>query len=165
MSVLTRIRSPASSSDSVFASEVTPDRKTFDSARFGIGSFTEDDVPIRIAPPPRCRIDGTTQRTARTTLMSSRSNALCHATSSKLSESPAGGPPVFANSASTAPSLEIVSVCQRAMASALLRSAVTGNTRAPVIRAIDSAACSMPRVSRDAIDTEAPSAASACATA
>ena len=69
ISVLTRILSAASSTDSVLASDVTPDRSTFDSARFGIGSFTDDEVPTRIAPPPRARIDGTTSRTVRMTLM------------------------------------------------------------------------------------------------
>ena len=39
------------------ASDVTPERRTFDNARFEIGSLTDEDVLIRIAPPPRARID------------------------------------------------------------------------------------------------------------
>ena len=111
ISVLTRILSAASSTDSVLASDVTPDRSTFDKARYGTGSFTEDDVPIRIEPPPRVRIDGTTSRTVRITLMSRRSNAACQAASSNPSAVPAGGPPVFANSRSTPPNSFTVVAC------------------------------------------------------
>src|SRR4029450_1206421 len=81
----------ASSTDSVFASDVTPERSTFDNARLGSGSLTDDEVPIRIAPPPRLVIDGTTSRILRTTLISRSSNAHCHARSSKESAVPAGG--------------------------------------------------------------------------
>ena len=50
----TRILSAASSSASVFASAETDARSTVESPRFGIGSFTDADVDIRIEPPPRC---------------------------------------------------------------------------------------------------------------
>ena len=45
--------SAASSIASVLASAETDARNTVDSPRFGIGSFTDDDVETRIAPPPR----------------------------------------------------------------------------------------------------------------
>ena len=79
---LTRILSAASSSASVFASAETDARTTVDSPRFGIGSLTDDEVDIRIAPPPRAFIDGTAARTMRIVLNSSRSIAFCHAASS-----------------------------------------------------------------------------------
>ena len=50
---LTRMPVAASSSASVFASADDRARSTVDNPRFGIGSFTDDDVDIRIAPPPR----------------------------------------------------------------------------------------------------------------
>ena len=40
-----------------------------------IVALTDDEVPIRIAPPPRACIDGTTRRTRRTALSTSSSNA------------------------------------------------------------------------------------------
>ena len=79
---LTRILSAASSSASVFDSADTDARRTVDSPRFGIGSFTDADVDIRIEPPPRAFIDGTAARTIRSALNSSRSTAFCHAASS-----------------------------------------------------------------------------------
>ena len=165
-SELTRIRSGASSTDSVLTSEVTPARITFDSARFGNGSFTVDEVPTRIAPPPRARIDGTTRRTVRITLSSSSSNAFCHAMSSKLSAVPAGGPPVFANSRSTPPNRSVVAAVHRVIASALLKSA--GDRQRPAAaRRVDRRRRPLdarPRRARRST-TCAPSAASARATA
>ena len=111
---------------------MTPARITFDSARFGNGSLTVDEVPTRIAPPPRARIDGTTRRTVRITLSSSSSNAFCHAMSSKLSAVPAGGPPVLANSRSTPPNRSVVAAIHRVIASALLKSAATASARPPL---------------------------------
>src|SRR5258705_177818 len=77
MSVFTRIFCGASSTESVFASDVTADRRTFDSARLGNGSLTDDDVPTRMTPPPRLPIDGATSRTVRTTLISRSSIERC----------------------------------------------------------------------------------------
>src|SRR5947199_6164640 len=120
------MRLDASSSDSVLASADTDARITLDSARFAIGSLTDEEVLTRIAPPPRACIDGTTSRIVRTALISSRSNAACHAASSNDSDAPAGGPPVLQNSRSTPPNVSTLALCHAAIASALLRSAVTG---------------------------------------
>ncbi len=54
---LTRILEGASSIASVFASADTDARNTVDSPRFGIGSLTEAEVDIRMAPPPRACIE------------------------------------------------------------------------------------------------------------
>ena len=108
----------ASSSASVFASADTDARSTVDSPRFWIGSFTDDEVDIRIAPPPRATMEGTAARTMRSALNSSRSTAPCHAASSNESAAPAGGPPPLANSRSTPPNVSSVARVQRRMPSA-----------------------------------------------
>jgi hypothetical protein len=68
--VFTRIFSCASSRERLLARLVTPERKTLESRRLPIGSFTEVEVSARIDPPPRARIDGSAARTRRTTLIS-----------------------------------------------------------------------------------------------
>ena len=50
-----------------------------DSPRFGIGSLTEAEVDIRMAPPPRACISGTAALTILSALNSSSSAASCHA--------------------------------------------------------------------------------------
>jgi len=67
--------------------------------------------------------------------------------------------------AKTLPAGFTVAACHRSMASAALRSAATATARPPVSRATVSAARRIASPSRDAIDTAAPSAANARATA
>ncbi len=163
--LFTRIFCGASSIDSVLASAATDARRTFDSARLPIGSFTDEEVPTRIDPPPRACIEGTTRRAVRITLRTSRSKPLCHAASSKLNAAPAGGPPVLAYNRSTPPNASTVARCQASIAGAALKSPAVAITVAPVSFLIAAAARSTASRSRDAIDTRAPSAASARATA
>ena len=102
----------------VFDIAATAERTMFESARFGTGSFTADDVDTTIEPPPRAFIDGTARRTMRTALRTSSSNAPCHAASSNESVVPAGGPPAFTNKRSTPPNFSIVRACHAASESA-----------------------------------------------
>ncbi len=155
----------ASSLASVFAIAPTDDRTTFDSARLAIGSLTADDVDTRIAPPPRDSIDDTASRTSRTALSTSSSNAPRHASSSNDSAAPGGGPPVFTMSRSTPWKRSSVRACQSAMASADRRSTGTASGSVAVSRPIRRPASAIAEASRDPIDTSAPSAASARATA
>ena len=99
----------------VTARAETDARRTVDSPRLGIGSFTEADVDIRIEPPPRAFIDGTTARTMRSALNSSRSTAFCHAASSNDTAAPDGGPPLLVKSRSTPPKRSIVFFVQAAI--------------------------------------------------
>ena len=119
---LTRIFEVASSSASVLASAETDARSTVESPRFGIGSLTDDEVDMRIAPPPRACIDGTAARTMRSALNSSRSAASCQARSSNDSAAPAGGPPELVISRSMPPKRSLVAAAQRWMPSADLTS-------------------------------------------
>ena len=82
---------------------------TVDSARFGIGSFTDDDVVTRIEPPPRFCIEGTTARIMRSVLNSNRSIEFCHAASSNESVEPAGDLDIFADLGFG--SMELAAVC------------------------------------------------------
>ncbi|OFW07367.1 MAG: hypothetical protein A3H96_05175 [Acidobacteria bacterium RIFCSPLOWO2_02_FULL_67_36] len=161
---MTRIFEGASSSASVLARADTEARNTVDSPRFGMGSLTDADVDIRIAPPPRPCIDGTAARTMRSALNSSRSAASCHARSSKEMAAPAGGPPELVINRSMPPKRSIVDRIHRSIASAERTSAAMANTWAPVSRSIFPAACAMDSPSRDDMETIAPSSASAWAT-
>ena len=115
-----------------------------------------------MAPPPRASIDGTAARTIRSVLKSSRSTASCQAASSNDSAAPDGGPPALAKSRSTPPKRSSVALAQRSMPSAERTSSGVASTCPAPSRF---AAAQIAASSRDAIDTNAPSAASACATA
>ena len=122
------------------ASADTAARTTVESPRFGIGSFTEDDVDMRIAPPPRSTMYGTVARTMRSALKSSRSTASCHAWSSNDTAAPAGGPPEFVMSASIPPKRSADVFTQRSMASGDRTSTGIASTVAPVSRSMRVAA-------------------------
>ena len=109
---LTLIFEGASSIASVFDRADTEARSTVERPRFWIGSFTDDDVDIRMAPPPRACIDGSAARTIRNVLNSSRSTASCHAASSNDTAGPVGGPPELVKSRSTPPKRCDVSAIQ-----------------------------------------------------
>ena len=109
---------------------------------------------MRIEPPPRDCIDGTARRTSRSALSTSSSNPPRHASSSKPSAGPAGGPPVFVKSRSTPPNRPIVSRCQLSIAAADLRSAETARTSTPCSSLSLRAASSIAARSREAIDEQ-----------
>src|SRR5439155_21089096 len=90
---------------------------------------------------------------------------LRHPASSKVCAATAGGPPVFVNSRSTPPKVSTVALCHRPIASASLRSAACARTRTPLSFLVFSPAADTASRPRDAIDTWAPSSASARATA
>ncbi len=158
---LTRMPDGASSIARVLASADTLARSTVERPRLGIGSFTEAEVDMRMAPPPRACMSGTAARTIRSALNSSRLAASCHASSSKDTAAPAGGPPEFVNSRSTPPKRFVVSPAHRVMSAADRTSTGRASTSPPIRPAALSIACA----SLDAMDTRAPSCASACATA
>ena len=142
----------------------TDARRTVERPRFWIGSLTDDDVDMRIAPPPRASIHGTADRTIRIVLKSSNSAASCHAASSNDIAWPAGGPPELVISASIPPKRSTVAATHRWIASADRTSTGIANTSVPVSRWMRAAAARIDASSRDEIDTFAPSCASALAT-
>jgi len=78
---------------------------------------------------------------------------------------PAGGPPELVMRPSIPPNLSAVAATHVSMASRERTSTGIANTFDPVSRSIRDAADAIDAWSRDEIDTIAPSAASACATA
>src|SRR3954471_22667483 len=162
---LTRIFEDASSIASVFARADTDARSTVDNPRFGTGSFTDDEVDTRIAPPPRDFMCGTAARTIRMVLNNKRSAASCHARSSNEIASPAGGPPELVMMPSIPQNRSAAAAIHFSIASDDRTSTGIANTFEPVSRSIRSDADVMDAGSRDEIETVAPSAPSAWATA
>ena len=96
--------SRATSSDSVLAKPITPLQVATDSPKPAMGWMAEMAVMLRMLPPPRAFMWGTTARAMRTTYMRFCSTALAQAASSKLMSSPSGGAPSLLTRISMPPS-------------------------------------------------------------
>ena len=102
--VLTLMLSRATSSDSVLAKPMTPPQVATERPKPGIGWIAEIAVMLRMLPPPRAFMCGTTSRVMRTTYIRFCSTALAQAASSKLASSPSGGAPSLLTRMSMPPS-------------------------------------------------------------
>ena len=148
-----------SSSDSVLTSPARPGRSTFDVVSPGIGLRTEDDRITAIAGSVPARSGWSASRITRIVLRSVPSIAAVHASSSRASNSPGGGPPLLTSSRSRPPRASTAPETARAAPSAVARSAGTG--------AASSSRAASPSlgVSRALSASAAPSSARAAATA
>ncbi len=111
------------------------------------------------------RMWGTTSRTKRTKFSVTTSNARRQSSSVKSANLPLAGPPELLTSTSTPPNRSAVAATTLWMPAALVRSAGTASTSAPVSRLISAAAASRSASVRAQTVTRAPSRASASAEA
>src|SRR5690554_871786 len=155
----------ATSLASLRANPVTAARTLFERMSPSTGCFTAMDVMLMMRPQRRCFIPGSTPRTRFSTLSRLRRIAACHASGEWLSNGPAGGPPAFVTSTSTAPNRSSAVPTKPSTTSGTLTSAATATTSAPVFRSIASRVSASTASPRAHSTSRAPSAASSSATA
>src|SRR5713101_7981524 len=129
------------------------------------GCLTELDWMARIRPHFLRFMSGSTARMKRTVERCTCSKAAFHCSSVIWSKGPGGGPPTLATRMSTPPHFSLACPTTRAMSSALLASAETARTSAPVFCRTSSAAALRSASPRAHMATRAPSAASPMADA
>src|SRR5712692_5478481 len=161
----TVILSLASSLARVLNSPAIAGRMPFDRMSPSTGCFTELDWIARMRPHLAFFMCGSTPRMKRTVERCTCSKAASHCSSFICSKGPGGGPPTLATRMSTPPKASTVCASTRWISAALLASAGTASTSAPVLRFTSAAASLSAASPRAHIATRAPSAASPSALA